>query len=45
MIAQGYEGLVTKNPASKYVTGRTPQWLKVKQPQYRVGTRGWKPTR
>jgi bifunctional non-homologous end joining protein LigD len=45
VIAQGYEGLVAKDPASKYVAGRTFQWLKVKQPQYRVGERGWEPTR
>lgn len=45
VIAQGYEGLVAKDPASKYVAGRTLQWLKVKQPQYRVGERGWEPTR
>ena len=45
MVAQGYEGFVAKDPASKYVAGRTFQWLKVKQPQYRVGERGWEPTR
>ena len=45
MIAQGYEGLVAKDPASKYVAGRTLQWFKVKHPQYRVGERGWEPTR
>lgn len=45
VVAQGYEGFVAKDPASKYVAGRTFQWLKVKQPQYRVGERGWEPTR
>ena len=42
---EGYEGLVAKDPASKYVAGRTLQWFKVKHPQYRVGERGWEPTR
>jgi hypothetical protein len=37
----GYEGLVPKDPASPYVGGRTLKWLKVKQPKYREGERGW----
>jgi bifunctional non-homologous end joining protein LigD len=41
VLARGYEGLVAKDPASPYVGGRTLKWLKVKQPKYRVGERGW----
>lgn len=41
VLARGYEGLVAKNPASPYVGGRTLKWLKVKQPKYREGERGW----
>jgi hypothetical protein len=33
--------LVTLDPASPYVGGRTLKWLKVKQPRYREGERGW----
>src|SRR3984893_14640655 len=44
-IARGYEGLVTHDPASHYVRGRTLKWLKVKQPHYREGERGWEATR
>jgi hypothetical protein len=36
-------GLVAKDPASPYVGGRTLRWLKVKQPHYREGERGWEP--
>ena len=28
-----------------YVGGRTLKWLKVKQPHYRAGERGWQPNR
>jgi len=41
VLARGYEGLVAKDPASPYVGGRTLKWLKVKQPNYRAGERGW----
>ncbi len=41
----GYEGLVAKDPASPYRGGRTLAWLKVKQPCYREGERGWEPKR
>ena len=43
VIERGYEGLVAKDPASPYVGGRTLKWLKVKQPKYREGERGWEP--
>ena len=40
-VARGFEGLVAKDPESPYVGGRTLRWLKVKQPHYREGERGW----
>jgi bifunctional non-homologous end joining protein LigD len=43
VLARGYEGLVAKDPASPYVGGRALKWLKVKQPHYREGARGWEP--
>jgi bifunctional non-homologous end joining protein LigD len=43
VVAHGFEGLVAKNPESRYVPGRTLAWLKVKQPYYREGERGWAP--
>ena len=39
----GYGGLVGKDDASPYVGGRAVKWLKVKQPRYREGERGWEP--
>jgi ATP-dependent DNA ligase len=33
-LARGFEGIVAKNPESRYVPGRTLAWLKVKQPHY-----------
>jgi bifunctional non-homologous end joining protein LigD len=42
-LARGFEGLVAKNPESRYVPGRTLAWLKVKVPHYREGERGWEP--
>lgn len=42
-IHKGYEGIVSKDPESPYVGGRTLKWLKVKQPGYREGERGWEP--
>ena len=39
-VARGFEGIVAKNPESRYVPGRTLAWLKVKQPHYREGERG-----
>jgi bifunctional non-homologous end joining protein LigD len=45
VLHKGYEGLVGKDPESPYVGGRTLKWLKVKQPHYREGERGWEPRR
>jgi bifunctional non-homologous end joining protein LigD len=45
VVTRGYEGLVAKDPTAPYVGGRTLQSLKVKQPRYREGERGWEPTR
>jgi|SRR4029077_10463942 len=42
-VARGFEGIVAKNPESRYVPGRTVAWLKVKQPHYREGEPGWEP--
>ena len=33
-LPRGFEGIVAKNPESRYVLGRTLAWLKVKQPHY-----------
>ena len=41
VLERGYEGLVAKDPTSSYIGGRTLKWLKVKQPSYREGERGW----
>jgi ATP-dependent DNA ligase len=35
--------MVAKDDASPYRGGRTLSWLKVKQPNYRKGERGWEP--
>jgi bifunctional non-homologous end joining protein LigD len=43
VLERGYEGLVGKDPESPYREGRTLSWLKVKQPRYREGERGWEP--
>jgi bifunctional non-homologous end joining protein LigD len=43
-LHRGWEGYVAKDPESPYVAGRTLKWLKVKQPHYREGERGWEPT-
>jgi ATP-dependent DNA ligase len=45
VIEKGWEGLVAKDPMAPYVGGRTLKWLKVKQPRYREGARGWEPNR
>jgi ATP-dependent DNA ligase len=45
VLTRGHEGLVAKDPAAPYVGGRTLKWLKVKQPRYREGQRGWGPKR
>ncbi len=44
VLSHGWEGLVAKDPASPYVGGRTLKWLKVKQPKYHEGERGWSQT-
>lgn len=43
VLERGYEGMVGKDEASPYTEGRTLSWLKVKQPKYREGERGWEP--
>jgi bifunctional non-homologous end joining protein LigD len=43
--ARGYEGLVGKDEAAPYRESRTLAWLKVKQPKYREGERGWETNR
>jgi hypothetical protein len=40
-MARGYEGIVAKDPESRYVPGRTLKWLKIKQKDYRVEERGF----
>jgi bifunctional non-homologous end joining protein LigD len=40
-VARGFEGLVAKDPESRYVPGRTLKWLKVKQKDYRKAERGF----
>jgi len=40
-VARGYEGMVAKDPESRYVPGRTLKWLKVKQRDYRKEARGF----
>jgi bifunctional non-homologous end joining protein LigD len=40
-MARGYEGIVGKDPESRYVPGRTLKWLKVKQKDYRKEARGF----
>ena len=45
VLERGYEGLVGKDEASLYREGPTLSWLKVKQPHYREGERGWEPAR
>jgi bifunctional non-homologous end joining protein LigD len=41
VLEHNYEGLVAKDPDSRYVGGRSLKWLKVKQPQYRELDRGF----
>jgi bifunctional non-homologous end joining protein LigD len=40
-VKAGYEGVVAKDPESKYVPGRTLRWIKVKQKDYRKTARGF----
>jgi len=41
VIDHGWEGLVAKDPESRYIAGRSLRWLKVKQVGYREAERGW----
>jgi len=45
VLERGYEGLVGKDESAPYRGGRTLLWLKVRQPNYREGERGWDPKR
>jgi bifunctional non-homologous end joining protein LigD len=40
-LEHGHEGIVAKDPESRYIPGRTLSWLKVKQKDYRKGERGF----
>jgi bifunctional non-homologous end joining protein LigD len=40
-LERGYEGIVAKDPESRYIPGRTLSWLKVKQKNYRKEERGF----
>jgi bifunctional non-homologous end joining protein LigD len=41
VLEHGYEGMVAKDPESRYVGGRSLKWLKVTLPQYREVERGF----
>lgn len=41
VLHRGWEGMVAKDPESKYIGGRTLKWLKVKQAKYREIERGF----
>jgi len=41
VFEHNYEGLVAKDPESRYVGGRSLRWLKVMQPKYREVERGF----
>ena len=40
-LKRNYEGIVAKDPDSRYIPGRTLSWLKVKQKDYRKEERGF----
>jgi len=40
-LEHGYEGIVAKDPESRYIPGRTLSWLKVKRKDYRKEARGF----
>ena len=44
VIERGYEGLVAKDQASPYESGRTMRWLKVKQQDWTVEEDRWRRT-
>jgi len=41
VVERGYEGLVAKDEASAYESGRTRRWLKVKQKDWTVEEDRW----
>ena len=41
VLEHNYEGLVAKDPESRYAGGRSLRWLKLKQPNYREEERGF----
>ena len=40
-LKRNYEGIVAKDPESRYIPGRSLSWLKVKQKDYRKEARGF----
>ena len=44
VVERGYEGLVAKDEASAYESGRTTRWLKVKQKDWTVEEDRWRRT-
>ena len=44
VVERGYEGLVAKDEASAYESGRTTRWLKVKQKGWTVDEDRWRRT-
>ena len=44
VLERGYEGLVAKDEASAYESGRTRRWLKVKQKDWTVEEDRWRRT-
>jgi len=44
VVERGYEGLVAKDEASSYESGRTTRWLKVKQKDWTVEEDRWRRT-
>ena len=44
VVERGYEGLVAKDEASAYESGRTARWLKVKQKDWTVEDDRWRRT-
>ena len=42
VVERGYEGLVAKDEASTYESGRTMRWLKMKQKDWTVEEDRWR---
>ena len=42
VLERGYEGRVAKDESSRYVDGRTRDWLKVKQANWTEGEHRWR---